>query len=346
MQPSSSTQLFSNSSNPAAEIEVVEHQEDVIGAEDSTSFAEDPKLPKSAAGAAYGSSLKHPLSVSTMKDYMKSSDFKELVLCGCTGIFFWFIGYVADEPRQRPIPKQVLDDGSIIIEQMYNNHVEDGKDTVPDWMLGFLCVAIGPLIQFAVSLLRGEARDLHRSVCVYILAVPLNELISWLTKAYVGYLRPHFYEGCVPNETYDYCLDPDGLELDMRSSFPSGHASWSFVSMTLLYLYLERTLGVSSIERAYVVNSSCNYSRDTSTRIEAAAGGEGQQQRPLMMRMQCQYHRPPTIYRFISILCLGPLLFAGFIAASRVADNRHHPADVVAGSIIGASVAYFFHTSW
>ena len=34
--------------------------------------------------------------------------------------------------------------------------------------------------------------------------------------------------------------------------------------------------------------------------------------------------------------------FAWAIAGSRVVDNRHHPADVVAGLFLGATVALIF----
>jgi len=34
---------------------------------------------------------------------------------------------------------------------------------------------------------------------------------------------------------------------------------------------------------------------------------------------------------------------AVFIAASRVVDNKHWPADVVAGALLGSSVANFVH---
>jgi membrane-associated phospholipid phosphatase len=41
-----------------------------------------------------------------------------------------------------------------------------------------------------------------------------------------------------------------------------------------------------------------------------------------------------------------PLMLAIFIASSRVHDDMHHPADVVAGAIIGMSCAIFGHGLW
>lgn len=44
------------------------------------------------------------------------------------------------------------------------------------------------------------------------------------------------------------------------------------------------------------------------------------------------------IYRFV--LCLLPFLVAGFVGVSRIMDYRHHWQDVVAGALLGSSMAY------
>lgn len=50
--------------------------------------------------------------------------------------------------------------------------------------------------------------------------------------------------------------------------------------------------------------------------------------------------------RCMSIVSLLPLGLATFIAASRVVDNRHFPADIVAGAVLGGSLARFVHDIW
>ena len=50
--------------------------------------------------------------------------------------------------------------------------------------------------------------------------------------------------------------------------------------------------------------------------------------------------------RIVSIFCLFLMLVAVFIGASRIHDNFHHPADVVAGSIVGFAVAKFVSDTW
>ena len=57
-------------------------------------------------------------------------------------------------------------------------------------------------------------------------------------------------------------------------------------------------------------------------------------------------HRQRVGKRFISLLCLLPMMVSFFVAASRVHDNYHHPADVVAGSLIGFGCAKVIHGIW
>ena len=63
-----------------------------------------------------------------------------------------------------------------------------------------------------------------------------------------------------------------------------------------------------------------------------------------------KYGRPRRINnfrrRFISVLSLLPMGLATAVAASRVADNKHFPADVTAGALLGASVATFCYNIW
>jgi membrane-associated phospholipid phosphatase len=43
---------------------------------------------------------------------------------------------------------------------------------------------------------------------------------------------------------------------------------------------------------------------------------------------------------------LLPMGLALFIAASRVVDNKHFPADVVGGSLLGAAISYYVYGLW
>lgn len=154
---------------------------------------------------------------------------------------------------------------------------------------------------------------MHKTACVYATAIGLTNILTNAIKLYVGYLRPIFYDGCQPDEAYQYCTSGADSSQAVRKSFPSGHSSLAFCGLGLLAYYLEQHFGISKVR-------------------ERRGGSDGVQ--------------PVQLERVVSVLSLAPFFFAGFIASSRVVDNKHFPADVVGGSILGASVASFVHRIW
>ena len=246
--------------------------------------------------------------------YLSSHNGQELIACGMFGFVAYFIGFLWTTPNQRPIPVQFLENAGVYITNLVNAE-EYVDSTVPIWELG-LVLLLCLLVQLGCGLKYGATDDTHRTLCVYLCAIPLTELTTWTLKVYVGYLRPSFYALCQPNETYEYCTDDEEWQ-DGRMSFPSGHASYAFCALTLLHLYLEQTLGYTSMVHS------------TSKAIDDRGGVQS------AMR-----------YRMGSILCLIPIALATFIACSRVVDNKHFPADIVAGGILGAFLARYFHYLW
>lgn len=162
-------------------------------------------------------------------------------------------------------------------------------------------------------------QHLHRTACVYLVAQGLNLLLTNAIKYYVGYLRPIFYDVCIPDETYEACTSGEG-EQEARKSFVSGHSSMAFCGLGLLSFYLERRFGLSSLQVL---------------RWHPESG-----------LVLLDYQRPLRLARMASIVSYTPLLLAGFIAASRVVDNKHFPADVVGGSVLGLAVASWIHKLW
>jgi membrane-associated phospholipid phosphatase len=149
-------------------------------------------------------------------------------------------------------------------------------------------------------------------------------LACWLsTHKQVGYLRPVFLDICRPyydESDADFrCVndDPEG-----RISFPSNHSGWSFCGMLLLSMYLERCFGGSS--------SSSSTATKPATTKEAIFRERNRQ----------------ALGRLVSLACYAPVLVAVFVAASRVADNRHFPADVIGGAVLGGSVASLVFGIW
>jgi diacylglycerol diphosphate phosphatase/phosphatidate phosphatase len=161
----------------------------------------------------------------------------------------------------------------------------------------------------------------HRTFCVYLAGVGLTLLLTDAIKVYVGYLRPIFYDVCVPDEEYQTCTSGD--DDDARQSFPSGHSSLSFCGLGLFSFYLEERFGVSKLRE------SRHHSIVPPSEIDHQS-----------------YQTTIGLARIFSILSKSPLLLAGYIATSRIVDNHHFPADVVGGSVLGFSIALWIHNIW
>lgn len=210
-----------------------------------------------------------------------------------------------------------------------------------------------------LMVLQQAQEDRHNTLCAYLFGKATETVVMECIKLYCGYLRPVFYAICQPNDindndggatlssAYDYCTNDNDAEVDdARKSFPSGHASQAFSGLLLLTLYVDTTFGVT------------NYLRQ-------------QRQQKQMQQLQLHYYHhpdgnndntnfPPRVgmpitsssfrrkrhARLCSILGLAPTALAVWIAASRVHDNKHFPADVVAGTLLGAAVAVFSHHLW
>jgi len=181
-------------------------------------------------------------------------------------------------------------------------------------IIGFLAPLV---LQFILSKALGKFGDAHATVCVYIVTTALVGLSTNTIKSYVGYLRPVFYDLCQPDGNYEECTNADSSE--GRKSFPSGHSSLAFSGMTLLTCYFLARFGVYSSSPVW------RQSADGTVLME---------------------YKPERFKRAISILCLAPMAVACFVAASRLRDNMHFPADVVGGAVLGTSIAWFTHGVW
>ena len=145
-----------------------------------------------------------------------------------------------------------------------------------------------------------------------------------MLKAYVGRLRPNFYSLCQFDSSSLECTASLNHCLESRQSFPSGHSSFSFTGMGVLTLFL---LG------RYVGSTS----RSGGTSTTATGGGIG----GIGNRNGTR-----TSQKSIVIGSLIPLLYATFVASSRLVDNWHHPSDILAGSLIGLFYAGVGYHLW
>ena len=264
-----------------------------------------------------------------LTDYLRSYRAAEFIIC----LAFFLVTNTASSwlhisPYQRPIPAQYLQGSGEYVIDLTHNSEFDGE-TVPYSMLILLSGVLPLILQVLLSL--GARRtcpihEVHRTLCVYFCAWSLNMIACEFVKNYVGYLRPLFFQYCEPNEDYTACLNGD--ENSLRKSFPSGHSSTAFCGMTLLALYIHNRYGVHSKRRYRPVQQP---------KGSAAA---------VTFELYYENDASMPLARLMSVMALVPLFVALWIAASRVRDNKHFPADVVAGALIGSTLAAYSHGMW
>jgi len=167
-----------------------------------------------------------------------------------------------------------------------------------NWLIAFL-VPLG--VAGLIGCLRRSALEIHHGALAVYAGRVSTGLITEFLKNRVGRLRPDFLARCKWDKDLKACTGNIDDIIDGRRSFPSGHSSTAWAGMTFLSLYLAGMTG------AWCFN-------------HPAPGGSFFASR--LARL---------------IITLAPLLFATWVAVSRIEDNRHHKEDVIVGSLIGLS---------
>ena len=156
------------------------------------------------------------------------------------------------------------------------------QETLPYWAVALYATLGPILIIIFIELLNAKLLPLQKNpnnlsfkqrlrkffICLlhalslFVLGIAITLLLTEIGKRWVGRLRPNFIDVCKPNLTSLECIQPvkkgfvykpiftggnfctaDKELVDgARVSFPSGHASYSWYSMTFLIIYLEARL--------------------------------------------------------------------------------------------------------
>jgi membrane-associated phospholipid phosphatase len=286
--------------------------------------------------------------------YYRSPECFELSCCFCVALAALVVHKLPIAANQRAMPVQYLESsGEYVLNQSYNEPLV--SDTVSNVACILLAVVLPCLVQCTICYFTSFKKqqrqripeDLHNTACVYLLTFGITMLTTEFIKLYAGYLRPVFFDYCEPDANYQECTSDAARNGDenYRMSFPSGHASASFCGMTLLTLYLHTHFGVAT-KRIYYHQVAVVPATD------AAVSAIDNQDNGISSvpcnthRLVAQFQQPLGYTRLISILALLPMGLAIFIAASRVHDNKHFPADVVGGSVLGTSVAVYVYGLW
>jgi len=165
----------------------------------------------------------------------------------------------------------------------------------------FLSLLLPLMIAGAVGSYRRSLMEVHHGCLALWSGRGLTRLITEFLKTTVGRLRPDFLARCQWDTALQACTGNANSILNGRRSFPSGHSSAIFASMTFISLLI-----------AGKTAAWCYNTRPTSFRAGRLAGFS---------------------------LTLLPLFCATWVAISRLEDYRHHKEDVIFGSLIGSSTS-------
>lgn len=189
---------------------------------------------------------------------------------------------------------------------------------VPDYVLPLFAMAVGIMV-FAAEIAFNTSLPFRYRVA-FGLAGFIAVWEAWLFTAgltelgknWVSEPRPDFLARCFGNGTAHYgpdgqvvCADGGKMPKEGRVSFPSGHSSLS--------------ISVGIFASCYMIWTV--YSRDIACWFRV-----GRIWRSKFRRWLAQ---------FFFIVCLLPVFGSFAIAASRVVDHMHSPADVAAGALLG-----------
>ncbi|KAL7572516.1 hypothetical protein ACA910_000340 [Epithemia clementina (nom. ined.)] len=254
-----------------------------------------------------------------------SSLFKILTIQAALALGFTMVGwyyprYLIDqalpEIAQKNVPYQTTQAGDVILDSVHNQPLID-PPTIPSSFLIFTSVWIPLFSVAAVALLQRHPtpvhkwHDLHASICGLASTIGLSEAVTHILKLYMQQRRPNFYALCQFDVAKRACTASISKIGEANLTFPSGHSSLSCCAMTfLVWFFLGKLFSVP-------VSSVSFLSSSIQTK------------------------------RVLGLLaCIIPWGWTIFVAASRVADYWHHPADVVAGLLLGGSTGTMMYHFW
>ncbi|KAI0403495.1 PAP2 superfamily-domain-containing protein [Xylaria palmicola] len=192
------------------------------------------------------------------------------------------------------------------------------RQMVSNWLIAVIAIAFPTLV---ISLMQFRTRsfwDWNNGLLGFLYALLTSAAFQATTKAFIGGLRPNFYDVCQPDITRgrdggnrsglngigfrgdmwtrDVCTNADAVRVrDAMQGFPSGHSTTMVAAMVYLSLYLNAKLKVFA-----------------------------------------NYHTP--LWKLIAITV--PILGAVLLCGTLVIDHTHSWYDIAAGATIGAVVAF------
>jgi len=203
-----------------------------------------------------------------------------------------------------------------------NPHVEDIIN--PSKLVMFFCI-ITCLVIIGIQMFKGRLLtfDTHQVFMGVLFSYFFSSVIASLMKNFIGKARPDFIDVCKP----DPMKVAQQLQMYNDTNSPD---------------YILRTIFNTSV--------CTGVEKDINTGTESFPSSHSSSSFSIMgylsLYIAGQVHllnRKCNLWKFLIVSI--PSLFALFVAISRVHDHRHHPTDVIAGSLLGiisAALTYFY----
>jgi membrane-associated phospholipid phosphatase len=169
-----------------------------------------------------------------------ASQLRETVLCFVLAILGWHLPKLLFFPTEaniqsRPIPYTTLQSGELLMDSRYSHEVAN-PPIVGSSFLIFTGVWIPFMVVIGVEFLRRQnPQQILNSLST---TIGLSEAATNILKFWVRRPRPNFYHLCAFSVQTRSCTAPFHKVVEAQLSFPSGHTSLSFCSMTILALWL------------------------------------------------------------------------------------------------------------
>ncbi|KAF9387034.1 hypothetical protein CPB97_003031 [Podila verticillata] len=206
------------------------------------------------------------------------------------------------------------------VRDMTIQHPYAKKETVPIWLCGVLAFIIPGLIISAIAVFKRKSYlDMHNGLLGLVLTQALVLCVIDSVKIAVGRPRPDFLDRCLSLYDNEAAGTPVGLLTD-----PINMLSTSAIC-TRQDLLRD---GFKSFPSGHASFSF---------------GGLGYLSMYLAGKLKL-FDERGHIYK--SVVVLAPLILASLIAASRVADYRHHWQDVTVGAFVGSVFAVFSYRQY
>jgi membrane-associated phospholipid phosphatase len=165
-----------------------------------------------------------------------------------------------DQLDSRVIPYQKTASGDVILDFELNNPLVD-PPTIPSKLLVYTGLWLPIAIVFFACWKSPHRQDLQAGLSGLLTAIGVSEACTQILKLYVSRRRPNFYALCGWSSEQLKCTGPHLFQVEAQLSFPSGHSSLSFCTMTFLVLLFLGKLGLRrndySVSRRLLALVSC-----------------------------------------------------------------------------------------